>query len=83
METLDFTSSNYLGYRHGHAGLPPWHELTTGRPAALAEPRLARWLGGELARRTGREAVVLATSTLHAFVDVSTVLADDLSRELT
>jgi 8-amino-7-oxononanoate synthase len=74
MTPLDFTSSSYLGYRHGHAELPPWRELTTGRPAVLAEPRQAGRLAAELARRTGRAGGLLATSTLHAFVDVWSAL---------
>ncbi|HEU5473656.1 MAG TPA: hypothetical protein VFV67_23665 [Actinophytocola sp.] len=74
MAGLDFTASDYLGYRHDHAALRPWRRLTTGRPAVLGEPRQAMCLAAELARRTGRAAGVLETSTLHAMVDVWSVL---------
>jgi 8-amino-7-oxononanoate synthase len=75
MSILDFTSSDYLSYRHSHAELRPWQRLTTGRPAVLGEPRQAMLLAAELARRTGRAAGALETSTLHALVDAWTVLA--------
>ena len=67
MSAVDFTSANYLGYRHDR--LPPWRELTTGRPPALGEPRAAGRLATDLAARAGRPAGVLYASTLHAFVD--------------
>ena len=35
---LDFTSASYLGLRHPRRTLRPWPRLTTGVPAALAEP---------------------------------------------
>jgi 8-amino-7-oxononanoate synthase len=66
---VDFTSSNYLDYRHSHDQLRPWRQLTTGLPPALGEFRRSKRLAAELARRTGRSAGVLETSTLHAFVD--------------
>ncbi|WP_037255558.1 aminotransferase class I/II-fold pyridoxal phosphate-dependent enzyme [Kibdelosporangium aridum] len=71
---VDFTSSNYLDYRHGHDRLRPWRRLTTGLPPALGEFRRSARLAAELARRTGRSAGVLETSTLHAFVDGWAVL---------
>ncbi|WDZ82897.1 aminotransferase class I/II-fold pyridoxal phosphate-dependent enzyme [Micromonospora cathayae] len=71
---MDFTSSSYLGYRHGHAELSPWQALTTGRPAGLAEFPQADRLARDVARRMGRADAVLATSTLHGLVDVWSVL---------
>ena len=77
---LDFTSACYLGLRHPHAALAPWDRLTTGVPAALAEPCSARAVAGRLARLAGTEHAVLATSTLHAFWDLFLTLgADQLS----
>lgn len=77
MSTVDFTASDYLAYRHAHADLGSWRRLTTGRPAVLGEPRAATALAAELARRTGRTAGVLHTSTLHALLDVWSVLAEE------
>jgi 8-amino-7-oxononanoate synthase len=72
---LDFTSALYLGFRHASHQLRPWTQLTTGVPAALAEPALARPIAMRLARLTGTEAGVFARSTLHAFWDLVVVLA--------
>lgn len=77
MSTVDFTASDYLAYRHAHADLGSWRRLTTGRPAVLGEPRAATGLAAELARRTGRAAGVLHTSTLHALLDAWSVLAEE------
>jgi 8-amino-7-oxononanoate synthase len=74
MRLVDFTSSSYLGYRHSHAELPPWQAMTTGRPAGLAEPPQAGRLARDAARRMGRGDAVLATSTLHGFVDIWSAL---------
>ncbi len=72
---IDFTSSNYLGLRHANSSLPPWAQLTSGVPAALAEPEAARILAAGLARLTGTDHAVLATSTLHAFWDLFVIRA--------
>ena len=72
---IDFTSSSYLGLRHASDSLRPWAQLTSGVPAALAEPEAARALAADLARLVGTEAAVLATSTLHAFWDLFVVRA--------
>jgi 8-amino-7-oxononanoate synthase len=72
---IDFTSASYLGLRHASESLRPWAQLTSGVPAALAEPRAARHLSGRLARLTGTDQAVLATSTLHAFWDLFVVRA--------
>ena len=71
---LDFTSASYLGLRHPRRTLRPWPQLTTGVPAALAEPGSARALAGRLAGLAGTERAVLATSTLHAFWDLFVTL---------
>jgi 8-amino-7-oxononanoate synthase len=77
---LDFTSSSYLGLRHPSWTLKPWSRLTTGAPAALAEPCSARAVAAGLARLAGAERAVLATSTLHVFFDLFVTLgAADLS----
>ncbi len=75
---IDFTSALYLGMRHGHASLAPWSALTTGVPAALAEPVAALATARELAELQGREAAVLVTSTLHAFWDLFGALGHDV-----
>lgn len=71
---LDFTSASYLGLRHPRRTLRPWPRLTTGVPAALAEPGSARALAARLAGMAGTERAVLATSTLHAFWDLFVAL---------
>lgn len=68
---VDFTSSLYLGLEHPSAGLQSWSRLTTGAPASLGEPPLARRVAGELARLVGCEAAMVATSTLHIAWDLS------------
>jgi 8-amino-7-oxononanoate synthase len=72
---IDFTSSSYLGLRHASNSLRPWAQLTSGVPAALAEPEEASALAADLARLTGTDAAVLAASTLHAFWDLFVVMA--------
>lgn len=74
---LDFTSACYLGLRHPCRALQPWRRLTTGMPAALAEPCSARAVSRALARLVGAECAVLATSTLHAFWDLFVALGTD------
>jgi 8-amino-7-oxononanoate synthase len=72
---IDFTSSSYLGLRHASDSLRPWAQLTSGVPAALAEPEAASAVAVGLARLIGTDAAVLATSTLHAFWDLFVVRA--------
>src|SRR5215472_12170167 len=71
----DFTSSLYLGLDHASSDLPSWRRLTLGKPAAFQDPPGANYLERELAELTGCEAVVLAPSTLHLFVDLFAILA--------
>ncbi|HEX6699306.1 MAG TPA: aminotransferase class I/II-fold pyridoxal phosphate-dependent enzyme [Gaiellaceae bacterium] len=72
---LDFTSALYLGFRHPSVSLPPWEQLTTGVPAALAEPPAAKEAAAALARLQGCERGTLAVSTLHLFFDLFPLLA--------
>jgi len=73
-DVLDFTSASYLGLRHPQRALRPWPRLTTGVPAALAEPSSARALAARIAGLVGTERAVLAASTLHAFWDLFVTL---------
>src|SRR4051794_25149687 len=74
---LDFTSSLYLGLYHSHRQLRPWRRLTTGVPAALAEPAIAGRVARAAAQLMGVDEAVLSRSTLHAFFDVVGVLCDE------
>lgn len=67
---LDFTSALYLGMRHAARALRPWQALTTGRPAALADPPGAGAVAQRLAELVGCEQGILAPSTLHLFWDL-------------
>jgi 8-amino-7-oxononanoate synthase len=73
---LDFTSSLYLGLRHASTSLRPWAQLTSGVPAALATPLLAKTLGRDLAELVGAERATLSRSTLHAFWDLFLILGE-------
>jgi 8-amino-7-oxononanoate synthase len=75
MAALDFTSALYLGLRHPTHALPPWKSFTTGKPAGLEVPPLARRVAMEAARLQGCEAGIVAASTLHLFWDVMGMLA--------
>jgi len=72
---IDFTVALYLGMRHASCRLPPWAQLTTGVPAALAEPTGTRRLTQAMARLQGCERVTFAPSTLHLFWDFFGLLA--------
>ena len=72
---IDFTSALYLGMRHAHGTLPPWLQLTTGRPAALKEAPEAVRLSEDIAQLLRCERALLAPSTLHLFWDLFDVLA--------
>src|SRR5262245_35223551 len=72
---LDFTSSLYLGLRHGSREIEPWDALTLGRPAALQEPGEAVATARELATLVGCAAGVLLPSTFHLFWDLLRVLS--------
>lgn len=71
---LDFTSALYLGLQHASCSLAPWEQLTSGVPAALAEPRGSAAVARALAHLVGLPAALLAPSTLHLFCDVFDVL---------
>lgn len=71
---IDFSSALYLGICHAHRALPPWFQLTTGRPAALEEPPEADRLSHDIARLLGCERAIVARSTLHLFWDLFDLL---------
>jgi 8-amino-7-oxononanoate synthase len=71
---IDLTSSLYLGLRHGSAVVPPWTQLTTGVPAALAAAPQAGAVAARLAEVIGVRAATVAPSTLHAFWDLFVAL---------
>ena len=72
---LDFTSALYLGLRHASGSLTPWERLTTGVPAALCVPPIARRVAKNLATLQGCEAATLGPSTLHLFWDLGEIFA--------
>jgi 8-amino-7-oxononanoate synthase len=72
---IDFTSALYLGLDHASRSLPGWDRLTLGKPAALEAPPGAVTAEKRLATLIGCERALLATSTLHLFLDLFTVLA--------
>jgi 8-amino-7-oxononanoate synthase len=76
---LDFTSALYLGLWHPGGSLRPWARLTTGVPAALAEPPGSAAVARDLAALQGCRRGSLAPSTLHLFWDLFGLLADDRS----
>lgn len=71
---IDLTSSLYLGLRHNSAVVPPWTQLTTGVPAALAAAPQTGPVAARLADLIGARAATLAPSTLHAFWDLFVAL---------
>ena len=71
---VDFTSALYLGQRPLSVPFPPYLSVTTGKPAALYEPRLHQKVALEVASRQGLERGLLAPSTLHLFWDVISTL---------
>jgi 8-amino-7-oxononanoate synthase len=75
MHRLDFASSLYLGIRHPSSTVPAYASLSTGAPAAMRAPAGARSLASELAGLIGCQAATLATSTLHIFLDLFSILA--------
>jgi 8-amino-7-oxononanoate synthase len=66
---VDFTSSLYLGLRHGRRDLPGWAALTTGAPAALTPPPGAEPVAHGLAALVGCGAATVGVSTLHLLFD--------------
>jgi len=72
---LDFTSALYLGIEHASRSLPGWDRLTLGKPAALESPPGTSQAEKQLAALSGCERASLASSTLHLFLDLFSVLA--------
>ncbi len=73
---LDFTSVLYLDFRHESRSVGPWSQLTTGTPAALAEPEVVHRVTKHLAQMQGCEQAVVGPSTLHLFWDFFAQLPD-------
>jgi len=67
---FDFTSALYLGLRHPSGSLPPWSQLTTGRPAVLGVPASQERVAQGFAELQGCERGILGPSTLHLFWDL-------------
>ena len=69
-ETVDFTSSLYLNLKHPYHQIGPWASLTTGKPAGLYEPHIARQVALDVARLKGFQDGIVGKSSLHFFWDV-------------
>jgi len=67
---IDFTSSLYLAMKHGSSELNSWQQLTTGVPAILSEPYLAKLIAQQVADMQGLESGIVAPSTLHLYWDL-------------
>jgi len=75
--TLDFTAAQYLGLCHPLGSLPGGLRLTTGVPAALQEPLLARGVAARIAALQGCEAGVVGPSSLHLLMDLLRMFAQE------
>ncbi len=75
MVELNFTSALYLGLTHPSHALPAWRQLTTGVPAILGTPSVARDVAATVATLIGAADAVLAPSTLHVALDLIPMLA--------
>lgn len=74
---LDFTSSCYLGIEYSSQTIQPWSQLTTGKPAALYEPKAYRRVAQKVANLQGLETGAIAKSTLHLFWDLFGILSQE------
>ena len=72
---LDFTSSLYLGIDPSSQEIEPWQHFTTGKPAALYEPKEYRQVARQIANLQGLEDGAIAKSTLHLFWDLFGLLS--------
>ncbi|MGI5216521.1 aminotransferase class I/II-fold pyridoxal phosphate-dependent enzyme [Nocardia sp. CA-290969] len=70
----DFTSALFLGLLHPSASLPDWASLTTGVPAAVDESAVAERIGTAMAAAQRADAGLVSRSSLHALLDVFTLL---------
>jgi len=75
MKMIDFTSVLYLGFYHPVRALAPWKQFTTGVPAVLSRPPIARKVARGLAVMQRSEKALLFPSTLHLFWDLFNMLA--------
>ena len=73
--SIDFTSSLYLDMYHGSHELKPWSQLTTGVPSALRESKAAQMVANKIAELQGFQKGIAVPSTLHAYWDMSGLLA--------
>jgi 8-amino-7-oxononanoate synthase len=71
----DFSSALYLGIEHGSRQLAGWDRLTVGTPAALESPPGAARVERDLAALVGCEQALVATSTLHIFLDLLPIVS--------
>lgn len=71
----DFTSALYLGIDHGSRQLTGWIRLTLGKPAALDSLPGVAGVERDLAALIGCEQALVATSTLHIFLDLVPMLS--------
>lgn len=76
MDTLDFCSALYLGWRHPGHSLGDWPGLSLGQPAALRAVPGSEELGRELARLQGCAQATIGSSTLHLFWDLFVILSE-------
>jgi 8-amino-7-oxononanoate synthase len=72
---IDFTSSLYLGLKHGSKDLAGWQQLTLGKPSALEAVPGSSEVESELAQISGVERAILAPSTLHLFWELFSIFA--------
>jgi 8-amino-7-oxononanoate synthase len=73
----DFTSVLFLDRRHGRPGAAGYPALTTGRPAAVAEPPTAALVARRVAQVQGAESGLVHRSALHGLVDVLSLAAGE------
>ena len=67
---LDFTSALYLGQGFATSNISSGIPLTTGKPAALCETGLNKWVAQKIAKMQGMERGIIAPSALHLFWDI-------------
>lgn len=72
---IDFTSSLYLGMKHGNNELENWEQLTTGVPAVLYETPLSSTVGLKVAAMQGLKNGICAPSTIHIYSDLFGLLS--------
>jgi len=61
LSVVDFSSALYLGFLHASHELQSWTHFTTGMPAALKSPELAKEVASSFAQLQGCESGIFAT----------------------